>query len=165
VDACDEVMAKLHRPRGLVRYDSQSGLSRQTKRFWRPRLYVYAGFGVLGLVVAALLVRTRVPFEANLLRLSNVPYLLEQDGARVRNALELHLINKRGEAHTFHVRGVEGGGLDYVIGMPSVELGSLESLRVPVFVSAPNDRQHREVRVLVDDGTAPRALETPFIAP
>jgi cytochrome c oxidase accessory protein FixG len=70
VDACDEVMTKLHRPRGLIRYDSQAGLSRLAKRFWRPRVFVYLGFGVLGLLVATLLTRTRVPFEANLFRLA-----------------------------------------------------------------------------------------------
>jgi len=165
VDACDEVMSKLQRPRGLIRYDSQSGLSRQPRRFWRPRVYVYAAFGVLGLLVATLLTRTRVPFEANLLRLSSVPYLLEDDGARVRNALELHVINKHGEARTFRVLGVPGAGLDYTIGIPSTKIESLASVRVPVFVLAPNDGKRRIVRLRVDDGDAPRELETPFIAP
>jgi cytochrome c oxidase accessory protein FixG len=165
VDACDEVMTKLERPKGLIRYDSQSGLSRSTKRFWRPRVYVYAALGVLGVVVATLLTRTRVPFEANLLRLSSVPYLLQDDGARVRNALELHVVNKHGQTRTFRVAGVHEAGLEYVIGMPTTRLASLASLRVPVFVLAPNDGKRRTVRVRVDDGDAPRELDTPFIAP
>jgi len=165
VDACDAVMTKLKRPTGLIRYDSQSGLARQTKRFWRPRVYVYAAFGVLGLIVATLLTRTRVPFEANLLRLSSVPYLLEDNGRRVRNALELHVVNKHGEARTFRIEGVRATGIDYVVGIPSARIESLSSLRVPVFVLAPNDGKRRTVQLRVDDGDVPRELETPFIAP
>jgi cytochrome c oxidase accessory protein FixG len=165
VDACDEVMTKLHRPRGLIRYDSQAGLSRLAKRFWRPRVFVYLGFGVLGLLVATLLTRTRVPFEANLLRLSSVPYLLEEGGARVRNSLELHIVNKHGEARTFRVEGVREAGAEYVIGIPSAKIESLASLRVPVFVLAPNDAKKRAVHIRVDDGDTARELETPFVAP
>jgi len=165
VDACDAVMTKLKRPTGLIRYDSQNGLLGQATRFLRPRLYVYAAFGVLGLVVATLLTRTRVPFEANLLRLSRAPYTLEDERSRVRNALELHLVNKRGDARTFTVQGGRGQGLDYVIGIPHSKLESLASLRVPVFVSAPNDGKQRQVQLRIDDGDTTREVETPFIAP
>ena len=165
VDACDEVMTKLQRPKGLIRYDSQSGLAGQATRFWRPRVFIYVAFGLLGLVVATLLARTRTPFEANLLRLSSAPYVLEAEGSLVRNALELHLINKRGDAAEFQISGVKDGTLDYVIGIPRITLGSLEERRIPVFVLAPNDRRHRVLRLRVDDGTTPRELSIPFVAP
>src|SRR5690606_29192612 len=42
IDACDTVMDKLHRPRGLVRYDSQAGLTGAKTRWLRPRTLVYA---------------------------------------------------------------------------------------------------------------------------
>jgi cytochrome c oxidase accessory protein FixG len=164
-DACDEVMHKLDRPTGLVRYDSQRGLAREARRFLRPRVIIYAALGLLGLVVTVGLVRTRQPFEANLLRLPGAPFVLAADGRRVKNALELHVINKRGGAGTFRVRGAPDSGIVYVVGMPSVRLGSLQSVRIPIFVEAENDAVPRQVRVTVDDGQTTRTLETSFIAP
>ncbi len=165
VDACDAVMTKLSRPRGLIRYDSQNGLAALAKRFWRPRLYVYAALGALGLLVASLTLRTRAPFEANLLRLTSAPYVLEANDTRVRNAFELHLVNKHGAPATFHISGVPAGAMEYVIAQPSLRLGPLEARRVPVFVLAPNDHRARRVRLRVDDGATPRVIEGAFVAP
>jgi polyferredoxin len=38
VDACDEIMTKLDRPRGLVRYDSSHGFAGKARRILRPRI-------------------------------------------------------------------------------------------------------------------------------
>lgn len=165
VDACDDVMVKLGRPMGLVRYDSLNGLAGKAKRFLRPRLYVYTFLGLLGLTVATFALQRHVPFEANLLRLQGAPFVLEADGQRVRNSVELHLVNKRGNKLTFRLTPEPGQDLEYVIARPMLALDSLASARVPVFVIAPNDGRARKVRVRVDDGIAPRVVEGPFVAP
>ncbi len=43
IDACDDIMARLGRARGLVRYDSQDGFQAEPKQVLRPRLFIYAG--------------------------------------------------------------------------------------------------------------------------
>lgn len=165
VDACDEVMAKLKRPLGLIRYDSQQGFQKKEKRFLRPRIYMYGLLGLLGLAVATFAFGKHVRFEANLLRLQGAPYVLEAEGARVRNALELHLVNKRGEAVEFTITPESGSDLEFVIARPRLTLPSLGSARVPVFVMAPNDHKPRTLRLRVDDGHSPRMVEGPFVAP
>lgn len=165
IDACDAVMSRLQRPRGLIRYDSQSGLAGLARRFYRPRVLVYAVLGLIGAAVAAALVHTRQPFEANLLRLSGAPFVIEEGGERIRNALELHVINKGGEQARFTIEGEGQDGLRYVIGMPSIALRSLESRRIPVFVQGPNDGRARSVRLRIANGTTTREVATPFIAP
>jgi cytochrome c oxidase accessory protein FixG len=52
VDACDDVMAKLKRPVGLVRYASLRELDGGKTRFLRPRTILYAAMLVVGLIVA-----------------------------------------------------------------------------------------------------------------
>ncbi len=163
VDACDEVMEKIDRPKGLVRYDSLNGLARKPGRFLRPRVYLYTFLGALGLVVAGFSLQRHVSFEANLLRLQGAPYLLE--GARVRNALELHVVNKRGEPTTFKLAPVPGQDLEYVIARPTLTLSSFAAERVPVFVLGPNDGRPRKVRIRIDDGQDPRVVEGAFVAP
>ncbi|HEY6879054.1 MAG TPA: 4Fe-4S dicluster domain-containing protein, partial [Polyangiales bacterium] len=165
IDACDEVMTRLHKPRGLIRYDSQKGFAGQPRQLLRPRVYVYAALGVLGLSVASFSLRSREPFETNLLRLAGPPSVLVDDGKRVRNAFELHLINKRPEAARFTIRGMSGQGVEFLIPAPTLELGSLAERRLPVFVSAPNDGQSRSLRLEIDDGRTTRAVQASFIAP
>jgi cytochrome c oxidase accessory protein FixG len=165
VDACDEVMGKVGRPAGLIRYDSQQGLTGNARRFWRPRVYLYVFLGALGLAVASFALQRHVPFEANLLRLPGAPFVLESDGKQVRNALELHLVNKRGEAVQFRVEAVAGAGMEYVVARPELTLPPMGSMRIPVFVLAPNDGARRETRIEVHDGRESRIVSGPFVAP
>ncbi|HEY8992114.1 MAG TPA: cytochrome c oxidase accessory protein CcoG, partial [Luteolibacter sp.] len=49
IDACDSVMTKIGRPKGLIRYDSLNGLNGKPRRWWRPRVMAYTVLGLLGL--------------------------------------------------------------------------------------------------------------------
>jgi cytochrome c oxidase accessory protein FixG len=133
IDACDEVMDRLKRPRGLVRYDSLSGLRGTARRVLRPRLYVYTALLLLGLVVATFAFRKHSDFEANLLRLAGLPYVLE--GNQVRNAFEVHLVNKRPTTETFVLEPEAVPGLAFVVPIREATLDSLASTRLPVFVT------------------------------
>lgn len=136
VDACDDIMARLGRPKGLVRYDSLNGLAGEKRRIIRPRLFLYAALGMIGAVVASLAFQSRTAFEANLLRQRGAPFVVVDEG--VRNAFELHLVNKNASPMTLHVKSLNPA-LQIVLPRESVTLGSLESLHLPVFVTVPRD--------------------------
>jgi cytochrome c oxidase accessory protein FixG len=95
IDACDEVMDKLDRPRGLIRYDSPNGLDGRRARVLRPRVWVYAAFGLIGLVVAGVAMTKRVPFEAHLLRTAGAVFAVTDEV--VKNPVRFHVVNKRDE--------------------------------------------------------------------
>ena len=133
IDACDEVMDKLERPRGLIRYDSLRGLRGEKRQLLRPRLYAYTALLIIGAVVATFAFRGREPFEANMVRLPGTPYTRE--GGTIRNGFELHLVNKQSEATTFDIEPVEAPDLAFTISMTAVELEPLASRRVPIFVT------------------------------
>ncbi len=136
IDACDEVMDRLHRPRGLVRYDSLNGLVGNARRWMRPRLFFYLGIAVLWAFGVFFATRTRTSFEANLLRLQGAPYSLE--GTTVRNAFNIHLVNKLGETHTFVAEPLAPpAGVTYLIPMTRVRLAPFEGAHLPVFVTVP----------------------------
>ncbi|MBP8240367.1 MAG: cytochrome c oxidase accessory protein CcoG, partial [Saprospiraceae bacterium] len=44
IDACDEVMDKVSRPRGLIRYDSHNGIIEKRRRIFTPRVIAYTIF-------------------------------------------------------------------------------------------------------------------------
>jgi cytochrome c oxidase accessory protein FixG len=138
VDACDEVMDKLGRPRGLIRYDSPRGLAGEPRRVLRPRLVLYGALLVASLAGLTLSLVRRVPFEANLLRFQGTPYFL--DAGTVRNQFELHLVNKNPGEATFTVRVDSPVPAQVVVPQAEVRLASLESFRVPLFITVQQGR-------------------------
>jgi cytochrome c oxidase accessory protein FixG len=167
IDACDEVMVKLRRPTGLVRYDSQQGLAQAPKRLLRPRVYLYAALGALGMSVAGFSLAQSKPFEANLLRLRDAPPFTI-DAGRVRNAFEIHLVNKRGKQSRFELRAPSDPRLHYAIAMPALTLPSLADQRVPIFIDfargAIRNAEHTQVE-LWQDGARVAAIDIVLIAP
>src|SRR5690606_28558562 len=130
IDACDEVMDRVEKPRGLIRYDSLRGLRGEKRRWWRPRLARYAVLGVVGCVALAFAVSSHSPFEANLLRTPGA--LFVRDGEAIRNSLELHLVNKQDAEATFTIAIVRAPeGAEVVIASPEAPVEALGSRRVP----------------------------------
>jgi cytochrome c oxidase accessory protein FixG len=167
VDACDEVMDRLGRPRGLVRYDSLQGLAGAKKRTLRPRLAFYGVLLAAAAVALAVGVGARTPFEANLLRVRGAPYVLE--GGGVRNQFELHLINKNPTPTTFEIELESPVKAAITLASKRITVGSLESFRLPFFVSVAEAdyRGPFELELEVEDSASgkERELEVRFLGP
>ncbi len=101
IDACDTVMDKVDRRRGLIRYDSHQGLSGQKTRWWRARTKVYAALLMIGAGVTVWGLSTINPANVSLARMRGAPYFV--DAAGVRNQFLIRLVNKRAEPVTFKV--------------------------------------------------------------
>ncbi len=41
IDACHDVMTKLHMPTNLIRYSNQDAMEHKPSSVWRPRLFIY----------------------------------------------------------------------------------------------------------------------------
>ncbi|MBL9038676.1 MAG: cytochrome c oxidase accessory protein CcoG [Archangium sp.] len=136
VDACDEVMVKVGRPQGLIRFASVDQLERRPPTRWSPRLASYAALAVLSLGTLGFSLARRQPFEANVVRPAGAsPWFVDAAAGRIRNAFEVHLVNKHPERGTFRLRVVGADAADVVIGTPVVTLDSLGDARVPLVIS------------------------------
>jgi len=100
IDACNEVMDKLGRPRGLVRYDSLNGLNGKRRRVLRPRLYLYTALLLIGATAALISFSTLQPIDASIVRMGGRPYFITMDS--VRNQFNLRLINKHDAPLSLH---------------------------------------------------------------
>jgi cytochrome c oxidase accessory protein FixG len=106
IDACDEVMAKVGRPQGLIAYDTDRNLLRRRAgerprfRFLRPRtgLYAVALLIVAGVMLVALAGRST--FEASVQRDRSPPFIRLSDGS-TRNAYTVKIVNKANVERTF----------------------------------------------------------------
>lgn len=101
IDACDEVMKKVRRPTGLVRYDSFVGLGGGRTRWVRPRTVVYLILLVIGIAVAAFAFSTVKPASFLVYRMSGAAYFV--DKADVRNQFLVRIVNKLSRPETFLV--------------------------------------------------------------
>lgn len=172
IDACDDIMSKLRRPKGLIRYDSERALKGGGRRFLRPRLYIYTMLGAAGLIVSLIIWARHLPFEANVLHSSGTSYVL--DGDLVRNQVLLHLVNKNAGPSELSIEPVPpaasgASGVEFIIPQAQVVLGSLEGLTVPIVITLPRTayRKGMFARLRVRDGASQslRLLEVPLAGP
>jgi polyferredoxin len=157
IDACDQVMDKLGRPRGLIRYASTRALLGGATRFVRPRMLIYCGLGLAGIVAATLAFRTHEAFEANLLRLPGAPYVF--DGGNVRDSFEVHVVNKTAEAHVYAISvEADSSAAQFVLPIAALRLAPMSDQRVPLFVTEATAQYHGDFAVRVHvtaDGATP----------
>ncbi len=135
VDACDEIMTKVGKPKGLVRYDSLAGFEGKKRQFLRPRLAFYALLGLAGLGSATAALAFYTPFEANLLRASSAPYTVSEGS--VRNTFVLHLVNKSPDARVFELSPSPHPDLEFELPTTRIRLAPLQSKRLPVSIVVP----------------------------
>jgi cytochrome c oxidase accessory protein FixG len=151
IDACDDIMDKIERPRGLISYDNFDNLERRARgdkarmRLLRPRTALYAaliaavGFLMLGVLV------TRSPLDVNVLRDRNPLFVTLSDGS-VRNGYEVKILNKLNEERVFtlSVDGLDG------VRIATLTESGLEVL--PVAVQSDRLRNVRLFLLLARDG-------------
>ena len=108
IDACDEIMEKIDRPKGLVRYDSLNGLSAKKRRLLRPRIFAYIGLGLLGLSAFGFTAsRNARPFTAQVSKVAMAGQPFQADAAGVRNFYQLRFLNKRNVEATYTIELVD----------------------------------------------------------
>jgi len=116
MDACDEVMEKVGREKGLIRYDSLSGIESGKQKIFTPRVIAYS-FVLLGLVIfQAILFSSRTDLEAVILRTPGMLYQRVEDDY-ISNLYNFQLINKTTkEIESLELKLSEGTGRIKIIG-------------------------------------------------
>jgi cytochrome c oxidase accessory protein FixG len=102
VDACDDIMTKVGRSKGLVRYDSLNAFSGKRTRYVRPRTIFYGILLAIGATVFAVSLSTLSPMRALAKRMTGSPYFMS-DGM-VRNQFNVEVLNKRHDASDYTIK-------------------------------------------------------------
>ncbi|MCW5909860.1 MAG: cytochrome c oxidase accessory protein CcoG [Cyclobacteriaceae bacterium] len=93
MDACDDVMTKISKPKGLIRYSSYSAISQGTQKLFTPRV---AGYALVLTALTALLsyfVFTRADIETTILKVPGTLYTKTDDG-QITNLYSIEFVNK-----------------------------------------------------------------------
>lgn len=109
IDACDEIMEKVERPRGLIRYASDRNLEGFRTRLLRPRTFLYTGLLFLGIGVAGFAFTSVDNAVAMATRMPGSPFYVTD--THVRNQYQVRLVNKDSRELSFTV-AVQASGLE-----------------------------------------------------
>jgi len=111
IDACNEIMDKVDRPRGLIAYDTVRNLESAGQEgfkpnFLRPRVVLYSALIAVvgGIMLTALMLRPNL--DVSVLHDRNPLYVKLSDGS-IRNSYTIKLLNKAYQPRDFTV-GVKG---------------------------------------------------------
>ncbi|MGA9836453.1 MAG: cytochrome c oxidase accessory protein CcoG [Gemmatimonadaceae bacterium] len=153
-DACDDIMARVGKPLGLIRYSSQAALEGAEVRKLRPRVVLYpmalaVTFG--GFLFA---LGTKSSADVTVLRGMGEPFVIEADG-RVANQLRVKITNRSNQDHVYQVNiaGVNDGSVIAPDDPMAVAAGETDEMAL--FVLLPATAFHdgrRNISVHVTDG-------------
>lgn len=172
IDACDHVMDRVGRPRGLIRYASERELRHGASgvEIWRPRTLAYlALLGVLASAFGWQLTHRRM-IEATLVRPAGEVHRLAADGSFI-NHFRLQLANKDRRPRLLRLEVSSADPMRLTAARNPVELApdSVVSLELFIGVEAAyaDGRPHPFHLVLRDaeDGRTLRALAGSMLVP
>jgi cytochrome c oxidase accessory protein FixG len=93
IDACDEVMLKINKPTGLIRYDSYNGIAEGVRNVFTPRAMTYS-FILLALIVANIfLISSRTKVETVIMRTPGKAFFENEPGI-LSNLYNYQITNK-----------------------------------------------------------------------
>ncbi len=140
IDACDDIMEKINKPSGLIRFDSSRGFETGKSSVFRPRFFIYAAV-MLGLA-ALFFVRAsgRENFHVTVMRSQGLPFTIDQ--GQIRNLYTMHLQNKTDQRRVYLVAPAEDAltshqGVEFIIPQDRVELDGLGDQQLTVFAVMP----------------------------
>ena len=168
VDACDEVMTRLGRPTGLIKFTSESEQQGAARRLMRPRNLVYlvlmlAAWGTLGTLVF-----TRADAVVEVVRGGREPYRLLPSGG-VANQQRIRFTNQRDDTQRFDVAVLSPADATLVVSESPVVVAAEKIVTVNAVTTVPQSRfrdGQATVRYLVtSDGGYREEIEFLLLGP
>ncbi|USN99954.1 MAG: cytochrome c oxidase accessory protein CcoG [Phycisphaeraceae bacterium] len=100
IDACNDVMDKLGRRPGLIRYTTQAALESGKWKMLRPRVILYPLVLVIVLTALTYVVSTKSGFDALILRGQGEPFTVLPTG-EIANQCRIRITNRTRETRTY----------------------------------------------------------------
>jgi cytochrome c oxidase accessory protein FixG len=80
IDACDDIMLKVNKPEGLIRYTTESELTGEKTNFFKPRSFVYLAAFLIVMSVGLFLISSHGDLRVAIFRGSNTAFNLVKKG-------------------------------------------------------------------------------------
>ncbi len=176
IDGCDQVMARMGYPTGLIRYSTENAMdnaydaSAMRRRVFRPRTLVYAGILLTVLTAAAVTLSLRNPLKVDIMR-DRGALAREAEPGVIENVYRLQIMNTDERARQFRVTasglpGITVAGIEEPLELsPASNRMVPVRLRVNVDAAAPGTHGVEFHVEAVDDPAVARHERSSFILP
>ncbi len=164
IDACNAVMTKLNRPRGLIRYSSQALIAGEKPSLLRPRVVIYPA---IFLAVAAAFVITlsnQGPAEITILRGIGRPFV-DLPGGEIGNPIKIKITNRTDTPAKYFIELADTKAMHLTIQENPIHLGPGESKTITGMIAAQPSAlagDHPAAKLTVTQANAPAGAE-PFV--
>ena len=170
IDACDSVMEKVGKPKGLIRYTSLAELEyKQAPKplYKRPRVIVYGSILVAALSILAYGMSTLAPMDLKVLH-DRQPLFVQLSDGSIRNKYELKVMNKTDKdmqvdiSFESPIKGLKSkNSLDLV----TIPTGNVKSIFVYLSAYENNVGDDYEVTFVVKGAQSTLEYKTSFFTP
>lgn len=168
IDACDAVMDKISRPRGLIRYDSMEGIELGRRKIFTTRVYAYSAVLLALLVLNVFLISRRGIIESIILRSPGQLYQ-QKDESHLTNLYTYVLINKSAKDLPVQLQPTTPGAVIQIIGNAPVSIAKGGKIEGAFFLEMPADKlngRKTPVKIeIISDGKKIDEVETNFMGP
>ena len=168
IDACDEVMVKIDKPLGLIRYDSMTGIESGHRKIFTTRVFAYTGMLVALLALDIFLLAKRGIVESIILRSPGQLYQ-QKDENHLTNLYTFILINKSTTDLPVHLQMATPGGNITIVGKEQSLIPKGGKIEGAFFVEMPVYQLHgRKTPIHIDvisNGKKIDEIETNFMGP
>lgn len=168
IDACDDIMDRIKKPKGLIRYDSEAGISDRIPWRLTGRAKAYSGVLVALLALLVTLLALRSDVETTLLRTPGMTYQTREDG-RISNLYNVTLVNKTTDGMNLRWELISPTGELNWVGNNLDSVGAQSSAEGTVFLILDKDKlapMKTKVKVAVfHDDEQIETITTNFLGP
>jgi len=147
IDACNNIMEKLNRPKGLIRYASENSIASGEPLHYTRRMKLYTGLCVIAISLLTVILVTRKDIDATVMR---TPGMLFQERGpdSVSNLYNIKVVNKTINAIPLTVKLEDERGLVQNIGKPYIEVAAEGQGAGSFFIILPKSMIHERKTTL-----------------
>lgn len=168
IDACDEVMEKVDRPLGLIRYASDNSILQGTQKLITPRVKAYSALLVLLVGAFVALLATRDDLAATVTRFRGMTYQARDTG-EISNLYEVTFINKTFDEQAVTIKPEDDRYRLEIVGAQNWNLEGQTKFDGRFFIVVPSENvvnvQEKVTLLLMQNGKVIDKIKTNFMAP
>ena len=168
IDACDHIMEKTGKAKGLIRYASENSIANGLPLRYTGRMKMYTAFCGLVLMVLAFLLFTRKDVDATIMRTPGILYQ-ERGADSISNLYNIKVVNKTSFEIPLTIRVENGQGVVQIIGKPFIDVQKEGQGAGSFFVTLPKKiigKRKTEIKLaLYEKDKKITVLKTNFLSP
>lgn len=167
IDACNEVMEKTHKPKGLIRFDSLNGITKGEKFSFGNRRIAYSAVLLFLASLFVYLLATRQDVETTVLRAQGLLY--QDQGTKISNLYNIEFVNKTFEDIQVEIQLVDLKGEIQLVQNQAISVKSEDIAKTSFFILLDKSQIHMhsmplKLRVL-GNGKEIDVVKTNFMGP